>query len=47
MLWVHMRYSQPISETFPPEAALGPVDHSMESIIVIYNDGQPFGGFHF
>lgn len=34
MLWVHMRYSQPISETSPPEAALGLVDHSMESIVI-------------
>lgn len=35
MLWVHMHYSQPINEASPPDAALGLLDHSMESIIVI------------
>lgn len=35
MLWVHMHYSQPINEASPPDAALGLLDHSMKSIIVI------------
>lgn len=45
MLWVHMHYSQPINEASPPEAALGLIDHSMESIIVI--SITAIGGFHF